>query len=117
MPLEEACRADNPRVYLDLEIDGEAAGRVEIELFASICPRTCENFRALCTGDRGRSNHNPDPNPHHPSPTHPHTHSPSPPRPSPNPNPNPNPNPHQASAAAAAAAAHRCITPAALSTA
>ena len=32
MPLEEACRADNPRVYLDIEIDGEAAGRVEIEL-------------------------------------------------------------------------------------
>ena len=24
VPLEEACRADNPRVYLDLEINGEA---------------------------------------------------------------------------------------------
>jgi hypothetical protein len=55
VPLEEACRADNPRVYLDIEIDGEAAGRVEIELFASICPKTCENFRALCTGERGES--------------------------------------------------------------
>ena len=26
------------------------AGRVVFELFADICPRTCENFRCLCTG-------------------------------------------------------------------
>ncbi len=29
-----------------------AAGRVVFELFSDLCPRTCENFRALCTGER-----------------------------------------------------------------
>lgn len=28
-------------------------GRIIIELRTDICPKTCENFRSLCTGDRG----------------------------------------------------------------
>lgn len=44
---------DNPRVYLDIDIGGQPVGRVVIELFADIVPRTCENFRCLCTGERG----------------------------------------------------------------
>lgn len=44
---------ENPRVYLDIEIDGEAAGRIVIELRADVVPRTAENFRCLCTGERG----------------------------------------------------------------
>ena len=44
---------DNPRVYLDIDIGGQPAGRVVIELFADVVPRTCENFRSLCTGEHG----------------------------------------------------------------
>jgi len=27
------------------------AGRIKMELFADICPKTAENFRQLCTGE------------------------------------------------------------------
>lgn len=27
-------------------------GRVVVELFSDICPKTCENFRCLCTGEQ-----------------------------------------------------------------
>ncbi|KAG8043169.1 hypothetical protein GUJ93_ZPchr0012g20591 [Zizania palustris] len=47
----------NPRVFLDIDIDDEKMGRVEIELFADMVPRTAENFRLLCTGERGNSRH------------------------------------------------------------
>mmetsp|Transcript_29203 Transcript_29203/g.64548 ORF Transcript_29203/g.64548 Transcript_29203/m.64548 type:complete len:498 (-) Transcript_29203:188-1681(-) len=45
--------AENPRVFFDIEIGGEASGRIVIELRADVCPKTCENFRSLCTGERG----------------------------------------------------------------
>ena len=43
----------NPVVFFDMEIGGEDAGRVEMTLRADVVPRTAENFRALCTGEKG----------------------------------------------------------------
>ena len=43
----------NPTVFFDVTIGGQAAGRVTIELFADTTPKTAENFRALCTGEKG----------------------------------------------------------------
>ncbi|KAF8817776.1 putative cyclophilin 1 [Cardiosporidium cionae] len=47
----------NPKVFFDIEIGGKSAGRVEFELFKNIAPRTAENFRALCTGEKGIGRH------------------------------------------------------------
>jgi len=43
----------NPQVYLDLQIGENAPQRVTIELFNDVVPKTAENFRALCTGEKG----------------------------------------------------------------
>ena len=45
----------NPVVFFDLSIGGRDIGRLEMELFNHVVPRTAENFRALCTGERGLS--------------------------------------------------------------
>ena len=43
----------NPKVFFDVTIGGQSAGRVTIELFADTTPKTAENFRSLCTGEKG----------------------------------------------------------------
>jgi peptidylprolyl isomerase len=43
----------NPRVFFDISVGGKRAGRVLMELFADSVPKTAENFRALCTGEKG----------------------------------------------------------------
>jgi peptidylprolyl isomerase len=43
----------NPRVFFDITIGGEPAGRIVMELRADVTPKTAENFRALCTGEKG----------------------------------------------------------------
>merc|ERR1712002_1215412 len=41
------------RVFFDMEADGAPAGRIVMELRTDVVPKTCENFRALCTGEKG----------------------------------------------------------------
>ncbi|XP_077479368.1 peptidylprolyl isomerase Ab (cyclophilin A) [Stigmatopora argus] len=42
-----------PVVFFDITIDGVSAGRITMELRADVVPKTAENFRALCTGEKG----------------------------------------------------------------
>merc|ERR1711912_154168 len=42
-----------PVVFFDMTIGGAPAGRIEMTLRADIVPKTAENFRALCTGEKG----------------------------------------------------------------
>ncbi|CAH8376182.1 unnamed protein product [Eruca vesicaria subsp. sativa] len=41
----------NPVVFFDVSIGGIPAGRIKMELFADITPKTAENFRQFCTGE------------------------------------------------------------------
>ncbi|KAH8831348.1 cyclophilin-like domain-containing protein [Flagelloscypha sp. PMI_526] len=44
-----------PRVFMDVSRDGTPLGRIIYELFDDLVPKTVENFRALCTGEKGTS--------------------------------------------------------------
>jgi peptidylprolyl isomerase len=46
----------NPKVFFDVSIGGRPAGRIEFELSKKITPKCAENFRALCTGEKGKGN-------------------------------------------------------------
>ncbi len=41
------------KVYFDITINGEPAGRINFNLYDDVVPKTAENFRALATGEKG----------------------------------------------------------------
>ena len=41
------------KVFFDITADGVPLGKIVMELRNDVVPRTCENFRALCTGEKG----------------------------------------------------------------
>ena len=49
--------SDRPRVFFDMTANGKPLGRIEFELRKDVVPRTAENFRCLCTGEKGRGRH------------------------------------------------------------
>ncbi|KAK9537433.1 hypothetical protein VZT92_005051 [Zoarces viviparus] len=51
--VQEHSKDTNPKVFLQVTSDGQPLGTITVELFSHIVPKTAENFRALCTGEKG----------------------------------------------------------------
>jgi len=51
--LEAQDKEKLPRCFFDVAVDGKELGRIVIELRSDVVPKTAENFRALCTGEKG----------------------------------------------------------------
>jgi peptidylprolyl isomerase len=64
-PIVPNISGNNPHVFLDIEqkteggSDNKKLGRIILQLYRDITPKTAENFRALCTGERGFCKSNP----------------------------------------------------------
>ncbi|KAI8849936.1 peptidylprolyl isomerase E-like protein [Chytridium lagenaria] len=52
-PPTKKTKRSNPRVFFDIDIGGASAGRIVMELRADVTPKCAENFRALCTHEKG----------------------------------------------------------------
>merc|ERR1711966_481616 len=42
-----------PKVFFDITAGGQPLGRIVMELRSDVAPKTAENFRCLCTGEKG----------------------------------------------------------------
>jgi peptidyl-prolyl isomerase F (cyclophilin D) len=50
---EKTAGSANPKIFFDITIGDEKAGRIVMELFADVVPKTAENFRQLATHEKG----------------------------------------------------------------
>ena len=46
-------KGDNPHVYFQIKHGDESLGKIVMQLYKDITPKTAENFRCLCTGEKG----------------------------------------------------------------
>ena len=53
MASETETKPQRPRVFFDITLGGKPLGRITMELYSDLVPKTAENFRALCTGEKG----------------------------------------------------------------
>lgn len=47
--------SENKKVFFDITIGGEPVGRIVMELYNSVVPKTAQNFLSLCRGDAGNA--------------------------------------------------------------
>ncbi|MGD9645046.1 MAG: peptidylprolyl isomerase [Pirellulales bacterium] len=52
-PTQADDKQQNPKCFLDITADGKPLGRIVVELRSDVVPKTAENFRVLCTGEKG----------------------------------------------------------------
>jgi len=50
---DDADQKKRVKCFFDITIDGAPSGRIVFELRNDVVPQTAENFRALCTGEKG----------------------------------------------------------------
>src|SRR6516162_859792 len=53
MATTDEAKKTRSRVYFDIKIGNQNTGRVTFELYNDVVPKTAENFRCLCTGEKG----------------------------------------------------------------
>jgi len=54
MTSQSISESERPIVFMDITVGGRDIGRIKMELFNDIVPKTAENFRQLCTGEYKR---------------------------------------------------------------